>query len=67
MYVCLMCSTWRMFVEDIMIRDVKFVPFTATYRDLQDLLLSTKHRTYPLVNNLGDILYSFAFRCVVWK
>ncbi|PVD36643.1 hypothetical protein C0Q70_03629 [Pomacea canaliculata] len=45
-------DTWRMFVEDIMIRDVKFVPFTATYRDLQDLLLSTKHRTYPLVNNL---------------
>lgn len=48
------CSTWRLFVEDFMIRDVKYVPFTARYIDIQNLLLNTYHRAYPLVDSPGS-------------
>ena len=40
-----------------MIREVKFVPFTATYNDLNNLLLSTYHRSYPLVDNASELLF----------
>ncbi|PVD36642.1 hypothetical protein C0Q70_03628 [Pomacea canaliculata] len=49
-------NTWRLFVEDFMIRDVKYVPFTARYIDIQNLLLNTYHRAYPLVDSPGSMI-----------
>ncbi|XP_076451979.1 chloride channel protein 2-like isoform X2 [Babylonia areolata] len=49
-------NTWQIFVEDFMIRDVRFVPFTTTYGDLNNLLLNTYHRTYPLVDSANSMI-----------
>ncbi|CAL1547761.1 unnamed protein product [Lymnaea stagnalis] len=43
-------NAWLLYVEDFMVKDVKFVAFDATYDDLQKLILETKHRSYPLVD-----------------
>ncbi|XP_070207143.1 chloride channel protein 2-like [Littorina saxatilis] len=49
-------TTWRLFVEDFMIREVKCVPFSCTYGDLNNLLLNTYHRSYPLVDNAESMI-----------
>jgi hypothetical protein len=33
-----------------MVRDVKSLPFDATYNDLNTLLLDSPHRTFPIVD-----------------
>ncbi|KAJ8320296.1 hypothetical protein KUTeg_001883 [Tegillarca granosa] len=47
-------STWKIFVEDIMVSDVKMIAFDSTYGDLKDLLTSTFHKTYPLVDTIDS-------------
>ena len=37
-----------------MIREVKCVPFTSTYSDLNNILLETHHRSYPLIDNPSE-------------
>ncbi|XP_063210179.1 chloride channel protein 1 [Chroicocephalus ridibundus] len=44
-------SKYNIFVEDIMVQDVKFVSSNCTYRDLQTLLQSTTVKTLPLVDS----------------
>ncbi|KAK3583412.1 hypothetical protein CHS0354_040381 [Potamilus streckersoni] len=43
-------STWNVYVEDIMKKDVKFITFTSTYGDLKELLTTSNFRSYPLVD-----------------
>uniref|UniRef100_A0A8C3BRG1 Chloride channel protein n=1 Tax=Cairina moschata TaxID=8855 RepID=A0A8C3BRG1_CAIMO len=42
---------YNVFVEDIMVQDVKFVSSNCKYRDLQTLLQSTTVKTLPLVDS----------------
>ncbi|NXY87079.1 CLCN1 protein, partial [Alcedo cyanopectus] len=44
-------SKYNIFVEDIMVQDVKFVSANCKYRDLQTLLQSTTVKTLPLVDS----------------
>ncbi|EMP29513.1 Chloride channel protein 1, partial [Chelonia mydas] len=44
-------SKYNIFVEDIMVCDVKFISSTCTYQDLQTLLQSTTVKTLPLVDS----------------
>ncbi|KAM6439370.1 chloride channel protein 1 isoform 4-T4 [Rhynochetos jubatus] len=44
-------SKYNIFVEDIMVQDVKFVSSNCKYRDLQILLQSTTVKTLPLVDS----------------
>ncbi|XP_008497333.2 chloride channel protein 1 isoform X1 [Calypte anna] len=43
-------SKYNIFVEDIMVQDVKFISSNSTYRDLKTLLQSTSVKTLPLVD-----------------
>ncbi|XP_038597277.1 chloride channel protein 1 [Tachyglossus aculeatus] len=44
-------SKFTIFVEDIMVREVKFVSASCTYRDLQALLHATTAKILPLVES----------------
>ncbi|NXA41895.1 CLCN1 protein, partial [Eudromia elegans] len=44
-------SKYNIFVEDIMVQDVKFVSSNCKYRDLKSLLQSTTVKTLPLVDS----------------
>ncbi|NXE14952.1 CLCN1 protein, partial [Lophotis ruficrista] len=44
-------SKYNIFVEDIMVQDVKFVSSNCKYRDLQAVLQSTTVKTLPLVDS----------------
>ncbi|NXG38248.1 CLCN1 protein, partial [Dromaius novaehollandiae] len=44
-------SKYNIFVEDIMVQDVKFISSKCKYRDLQTLLQSTTVKTLPLVDS----------------
>eukprot|EP00070_Physeter_catodon_P024839 XP_023988072.1 chloride channel protein 1-like [Physeter catodon] len=47
-------SKFTVFVEDIMVRDVKFVSASCTYGELQNLLQTTTVKTLPLVDSEGQ-------------
>uniref|UniRef100_A0A8C8BSG6 Chloride voltage-gated channel 1 n=1 Tax=Otus sunia TaxID=257818 RepID=A0A8C8BSG6_9STRI len=49
-------SKYNIFVEDIMVQDVKFVSSNCTYRDLQTLLQSTTVKTLPLVDSAETMI-----------
>uniref|UniRef100_A0A8C9SQ88 Chloride voltage-gated channel 1 n=1 Tax=Scleropages formosus TaxID=113540 RepID=A0A8C9SQ88_SCLFO len=46
-------SKYNIFVEDIMVRKVKFLSSQSTYRELNNLLKSTSLKTIPLVDSKG--------------
>ncbi|KAF7463394.1 Hypothetical predicted protein [Marmota monax] len=46
-------SKFTIFVEDIMVRDVKFVSASCTYGELRYLLQTTTVKTLPLVDSKG--------------
>uniref|UniRef100_A0A663DWR1 Chloride voltage-gated channel 2 n=1 Tax=Aquila chrysaetos chrysaetos TaxID=223781 RepID=A0A663DWR1_AQUCH len=41
-------------VEDIMVRDIRYVTLNCKYRDLQHVLHSTKMKSLPLVESAGE-------------
>lgn len=47
-------SKYNIFVEDIMVRKVKFLSSHSTYRELNRLLESTTLKTIPLVDSKGE-------------
>jgi hypothetical protein len=47
-------SKFTIFVEDIMVRDVKFVSASCTYGELRNLLQTTTVKTLPLVDSKGQ-------------
>lgn len=47
-------SKYTIFVEDIMVRDVKFVSASYTYGELRTLLQTTTVKTLPLVDSKGQ-------------
>ncbi|BFZ23084.1 hypothetical protein BsWGS_26123 [Bradybaena similaris] len=49
-------NAWLLYVEDFMVKDVRFISFDATYSDLQDLIMNTKHRSYPLVDSKSSMI-----------
>uniref|UniRef100_A0AAR2JHA3 Chloride channel, voltage-sensitive 1b n=1 Tax=Pygocentrus nattereri TaxID=42514 RepID=A0AAR2JHA3_PYGNA len=51
-------SKYNIFVEDIMVRKVKFLSPQSTYRELDLLLQSTTLKTFPLVDSKGVCLSS---------
>uniref|UniRef100_A0A8C7G7X9 Chloride channel, voltage-sensitive 1a n=1 Tax=Oncorhynchus kisutch TaxID=8019 RepID=A0A8C7G7X9_ONCKI len=50
---------YNIFVEDIMVRKVKFLSLQSTYRELIHLLNSTSLKTIPLVDSTGKNLCIF--------
>ncbi|XP_066118600.1 chloride channel protein 1 isoform X3 [Saccopteryx bilineata] len=49
-------SKFTIFVEDIMVRDVKFVSATCTYGELLSLLQTTTVKTLPLVDSKDSMV-----------
>uniref|UniRef100_A0A8C3VZC1 Chloride channel protein n=1 Tax=Catagonus wagneri TaxID=51154 RepID=A0A8C3VZC1_9CETA len=49
-------SKFTIFVEDIMVRDVKFVSASCTYGELQNLLQTTTFKTLPLVDSKDSMI-----------
>jgi len=49
------CSQYNIFVEDIMVRKVKFLCSQSTYREVLHLLESTSLKTFPLVDSKGNV------------
>uniref|UniRef100_A0A8D1FSI5 Chloride channel protein n=1 Tax=Sus scrofa TaxID=9823 RepID=A0A8D1FSI5_PIG len=49
-------SKFTIFVEDIMVRDVKFVSASCTYGELQNLLQTTTLKTLPLVDSKDSMI-----------
>ncbi|XP_054420263.1 chloride channel protein 1 isoform X2 [Pteronotus mesoamericanus] len=49
-------SKFTIFVEDIMVRDVKFVSASCTYGELQTLLQTTTAKTLPLVDSKDSMI-----------
>ncbi|OPL22800.1 chloride 1 channel protein, partial [Mytilus galloprovincialis] len=43
-------NAWNIFIEDIMVKDCQFITLISTYKDLQDLLSNTAHKSYPFVD-----------------
>lgn len=52
-------SQYNIFVEDIMVRKVKFLSLQSTYRELIHLLDSTSLKTIPLVDSTGKMYAYF--------
>lgn len=50
---CLSRSQYNIFVEDIMVRKVKFISSRSTYREVKLLLDSSSLNTIPLVDSKG--------------
>uniref|UniRef100_A0A8C7E342 Chloride voltage-gated channel 2 n=1 Tax=Naja naja TaxID=35670 RepID=A0A8C7E342_NAJNA len=44
-------------VEDIMVRDVRYITLNCRYRDLQDVLHSTKMKSLALVESAGSVFF----------
>lgn len=42
-------------VEDIMVRDIRYITLNCKYRDLQHVLNSTKMKSLPLVESAGEM------------
>ncbi|XP_055447156.1 chloride channel protein 1 isoform X2 [Bubalus kerabau] len=49
-------SKFTIFVEDIMVRDVKFVSASCTYGELRNLLQTTTVKTLPLVESKDSMI-----------
>ncbi|KAL4616749.1 chloride channel protein 1 [Arapaima gigas] len=49
-------SKYNIFVEDIMVRKVKFLSSQSTYRELKNLLQSTSLKTIPLVDSKESMI-----------
>uniref|UniRef100_A0A8C6BMZ4 Chloride channel protein n=1 Tax=Monodon monoceros TaxID=40151 RepID=A0A8C6BMZ4_MONMO len=49
-------SKFTVFVEDIMVRDVKFVSASCTYKELRNLLQTTTVKTLPLVDSKDSMI-----------
>ncbi|XP_075413886.1 chloride channel protein 1 [Tenrec ecaudatus] len=49
-------SKFTIFVEDIMVRDVKFISASCTYSELQVLLQTTTAKTLPLVDSKESMI-----------
>ena len=50
-------------VEDIMVRDVRYITLSSTYRDLQEVLLTGQLKTLALVESTGESEYM----CYIWQ
>lgn len=48
-------SKYNVRVEDIMVRDIRYVSLNCKYRDLQHVLQSTKMKNLPLVESAGEM------------
>ncbi|KAM6469222.1 chloride channel protein 1 isoform 2-T2 [Liasis olivaceus] len=49
-------SKYNIFVEDIMVCDVKFISSNCKYRDLKDILQNTTVKTFPLVDSPDSMI-----------
>ena len=59
-------SKFTIFVEDIMVRDVKFVSASCTYGELRNLLQTTTVKTLPLVESKGQWEGRNSATCIAW-
>ncbi|XP_064642189.1 chloride channel protein 2-like isoform X5 [Lineus longissimus] len=49
-------NAYNIFVEDIMVRDVKYVSYASTYLHIQNLLRYTNVRAFPLVDSAKSMI-----------
>lgn len=54
----ILSGIYSVYVEDFMVRDVKFIWNNMTYRELKTMLKENKNlRSFPLVDNPGKFFY----------
>ncbi|XP_048751494.1 chloride channel protein 2-like isoform X3 [Ostrea edulis] len=49
-------NAWKVFIEDIMMKEVSCITFTSNYGELRDLLTSTNYKSYPLVDSPDSMI-----------
>lgn len=48
------CRKYNIRVEDIMVRDVRYITLSSSYRDLQEALITGQLKTLALVESKGE-------------
>ncbi|XP_052225774.1 chloride channel protein-like isoform X1 [Dreissena polymorpha] len=49
-------GSWSVYVEDIMVSQVSCIYFVSTFKELKEMLETSKHRTYPLVDSPDSMI-----------
>lgn len=49
-------DAWTVYVEDIMMKDVRYITFVSTYADLKELLECCHFKSYPLVDTPDSMI-----------
>ncbi|XP_052225783.1 chloride channel protein 2-like isoform X2 [Dreissena polymorpha] len=49
-------GSWSVYVEDIMVSQVSSISFVSTFKELKEMLETSKHRTYPLVDSPDSMI-----------
>lgn len=49
-------NAWKVFIEDIMVKEVSSIKFTSNYGELRELLTSTNYKSYPLVDSPDSMI-----------
>lgn len=49
-----LCRKYNIRVEDIMVRDVRYITLSSTYRDVQEALVTGQLKTLALVESKGE-------------
>lgn len=53
-FVSSFCRKYNIRVEDIMVRDVRYITLSSTYRDVQEALVTGQLKTLALVESKGE-------------
>ena len=50
---------YNLYATDIMRKDLVFLTYESSFNDLQDLLQSSEHASYPLVDAPSESIHSY--------
>lgn len=62
-YLHLLIRKYNFRVEDIMVRDVRYITLNSSYRELQEMLLTGQLKTLALVESRGKCVLQYVMLC----